>query len=126
MSREPARFDLRLRDHADYTKTFHLSTGGTVPVPLDLTDATVHAQVRPSAKSLTVLLSLDAEGHVDITDAVQGEITLSIPGAVVGRVGEPEDDDDKPVAVWDLVLKNDVEAVTVFAGLVYLKPGVTR
>ena len=124
-TREAARVDLRLTTNADTVLTFAMTDGATPPGPIDLTGIRVHAQIRPDASDLTVLMSLDGEGFATISDAAAGAITIAIPAAAAARVGVPHR--EKPIAAWDLLLCTDApQTVRVIEGDVFLFPGVTR
>lgn len=67
---------------ADYVHTFQYFDVVTEQ-PIDLTGYTVEAQVRPFPNSSTVLFDGDngGKGNVELLDAVNGKVKITIPGA---------------------------------------------
>ena len=80
-----AKWPLVIEQGATFQLGLTLSTGGLVAdggVVIDLTGYEVRMQVRKRVASTTTLLDLNtSEGHIVITDAVNGEVQITIPAA---------------------------------------------
>lgn len=106
---------------ADYQHIFlyrNKATGAAIP----LTGYTIEMQVRPYAQSAELLFDGDTggKGNVEITDAVNGEITITIPAATTALWRNNE-------AVYDIKgTPSGGEPERIAQGNVYLSKATTR
>lgn len=101
--RRPGTYDLALRRGSKYQRPF---TYKIDDVAVNLTGYTARAQIRRKAdpESAVLFEATTANDKLEITDAVGGEMTLTITATETA-------DFDFNLAVWDLeLLPGDVEA----------------
>jgi hypothetical protein len=115
----PARLDIAVQRNEAFTATLVIADDNGVPI--DLTGQTLAMQVKTKASS-----SLLQAATIDVTDAVAGEITVTLPattGNPLHTYGDPLLTYELP---YDLVL-TDVDAVptALLAGYVILSRGVS-
>lgn len=79
---QPVRYDLQIYKGQTWEQSFTFKTAGTTPTPIDLTGATVRAQIRPSDNSqiLTAEFTVSNEGTSGVVYlALTSEITATLP-----------------------------------------------
>lgn len=116
-----ASFNLTIEAGATYKLALTVKTGTAVDAPaFDLTGWEPRMQLRPSARSLDVLLDCrPANGRLTVTDAASGQILLNIPNTDTARL-------DFESAVYDMVIASTTETRRLLAGTVTVSPAVTR
>jgi hypothetical protein len=131
MTAVAANYNFRVQRGSDFSRSFQKKAGG---VPVDMTGLKVRAQFRTSdgrngtttASSLLVDL-VDGDG-VEITSAVNGQVTLTLSNARTTLLN-PNNEDDIEV-VYGIELYDDSvspEVVTPFLqGTVSVQPEVVR
>lgn len=106
---------------ADYPHIF-LYRNKATGAAINLTGYTIEMQVRPFAQSDELLFDGDtgAKGNVEITDAANGEITITIPGAITALWRNNE-------AVYDIKgTPSGGDPERIAQGSVYLSKATTR
>lgn len=109
----PANKDLEIYRGDDYVHQLIFTTNDSPPEPMDVSSYTFAAQIRDRPEKGTLLY---AEFDIDMTDAADGIIVLSLPAAAT-RI-EP--------GYWDLEANDGSSTVTWLKGAVKMDGDVTH
>lgn len=116
------RLDLLIRQGATFDAAVTLTNPDDTPV--DLTGATVRAQIRRKALDTSLLAAFT----VTVTDAAAGAFTFGLTAAQTAALVAGENDfEANSRAVWDMELEDASARITpVFYGQVLIHREVTR
>lgn len=118
------KYDIGLHQGALLSFEFTLEnddgTNQGITVPVDLTDAVVHMQIRQNHRSTEPMLDLGANGYIWIDDAKAGKIKINVPGNITKDLYMRTD------GVYDIVVDFGYgNVIRPLQGLVTFYPQVT-
>ena len=118
-----AKFDLKIEAGATFKLALTVRQGATQASPaMNLTGWEPRMQVRPFAGALAVLLDCrPTNGRLQLTDAANGAVLLTIPADDTARL-------DAAGGVYDLLIRNTGtgEVRRLLQGVVTVDPAVTK
>lgn len=116
-----AKKNLNIQQGSTFRLKFSLSkTTDGITMPIDLSEATVKMQIRPTHRSDALYLDLYEGGYISIIDAPNGMILIDIPANVTESLSFSK-------AVYDIQIEFlDNYIIRPIEGYVSLSPEVTR
>lgn len=111
---DPSVEDLVIRRNRTYSRTFLFTDGDNVPI--DLSTKTITAQIR---KEESYASDLIADFNVDVSDSVNGNVTISFDETETADI-------DNPSGYWDMLMEDGSEKESWLEGVVDFKESITN